>query len=229
MVSSKRDENHLILNFHDAILYESDLELLESPIAWLNDSIILFGLKSLEQRHTTASIQFMDPAVISFLMHQCTEDEYLLDFMEGNATLLKAERILCPISDGHIPSEQWQRRHGTHWSLLIIEQSGGNNTSYYHWDSVRGSNAHAAQAVADKFAVIIHNNVTPIVIECASPQQDNGYDCGLHVLAAAEFLAPLESLHTNSLLGHNTNLLELRRQLKDEVKERAKEYRQSLQ
>jgi sentrin-specific protease 8 len=228
MASSKGCANRLLLNFQDAVLYEYDLELLESPIAWLNDNIIHFALKCLQQRHAPAPIHFMDPAVISFLMHQCTDDEDLLEFMEGNATLLQARRILCPINDGHIPSEQWQRCSGTHWSLLIIEQSNGGNVHYYHWTSVKGSNARAAQAVADKLAVIFQNNATPTVVECASPQQVNGYDCGLHVLAAAEFLAPLESLHPNSLLGHNTDLLELRRQLEVEVKERAKEYAQTL-
>lgn len=228
MASGKEDKNRLLLNFHDATLYESDLELLGSPIAWLNDNIIHYALTSLQQRYAPAAIHFLDPAVISFLMHQCTDDEDLLEFTEGNANLLQAKRILCPINDGHIPSEQWQRQSGTHWSLLIIEQSNGDNAHYYHWDSVRGSNARAAQAVADKFAVIFQNNATPTVVECASQQQVNGYDCGLHVLAAAEFLAPLETLHTNSLLGHNTNLLELRRQLEDDIKERSKEYAQTV-
>jgi hypothetical protein len=166
----------------------------------------------------------MDPAVISFLMHQCTDDDDLLEFMEGNSALHQAQRILCPVSDSHIPSEQWQRRSGTHWSLLIIEQGSGDGTYFYHWDSVRGSNYRAAQAVADKFALIFQHSATPAVVECASPQQNNGYDCGLHVLAAAKFLTLLESLDTNSLLGHNTDFLELRRQLADEVKERSKEY-----
>lgn len=219
--------NRLLVNFHDAVLYESDLELLESRTAWLNDACIHYGMQSLQhrQRHATTHCLFMDPAVISFLMHQCTDDEELLEFMEGNSTLQQAKRILCPISDGHVPSEQWQRRSGTHWSLLIIEeQCNGDSTHFYHWDSVRGSNDRAAQAVAGKFAAILQHNATPTVVTCASPQQNNGYDCGLHVLAAAEFLTPLESLDSKSLLGLNTNLLELRRQLADDVKERSKEY-----
>jgi Ulp1 family protease len=225
MASSSGDKNRPLLNFHDAVLYDSDLELLESPTAWLNDACIHYGMESLQhrQRHATTHC-FMDPAVISFLMHQCTNDEDLLEFREGNSTLRQAKQILCPTNDGHIPSEQWQRRNGTHWSLLIIEQRNGDSTHFYHWDSVRGSNARAAQAVADKFAVIFQHNASPTVVECASPQQDNGYDCGLHVLAAAEVLAPLESFDTKSLKGHNTNLLELRRQLADEVKVRSKEY-----
>jgi hypothetical protein len=45
--------HHLLLNYHDAVIYPSDLEILDSPTAWLNDAIIHFQLTRLQHRQTT--------------------------------------------------------------------------------------------------------------------------------------------------------------------------------
>ena len=39
--------NHL-LNYHDAIIYPSDLALLDSPSDWLNDAVINFQMTRLQ-------------------------------------------------------------------------------------------------------------------------------------------------------------------------------------
>ena len=41
--------NNLLLNYHDAVIYKSDIALLDSPTAWLNDACINFQLKRLEK------------------------------------------------------------------------------------------------------------------------------------------------------------------------------------
>lgn len=68
-------EDKLLLNYHDAVLYESDLSLLECPTAWLNDAIIHFHLTRLQhnmQPDSSSSSSlgeqidlFLDPCVQS--------------------------------------------------------------------------------------------------------------------------------------------------------------------
>ena len=64
---------------------------------------------------------------------------------------------------------------------------------YIHVDSVTGTNARAAQAVADVLSRVLGHNPGILVTELRTPQQCNGYDCGLRALAAAEILAGSES------------------------------------
>ncbi len=39
----------LLLNYHDAVIYASDLALLDSPTDWLNDACINFQMKRLQR------------------------------------------------------------------------------------------------------------------------------------------------------------------------------------
>ena len=41
-------DDKLLLNYHDAVVYESDLSILDSPTAWLNDSCIHFQMNRLQ-------------------------------------------------------------------------------------------------------------------------------------------------------------------------------------
>ena len=72
------------------------------------------------------------------------------------------------------------------------------DVDFRHFDSSRGCNALAAKAVAKK----LHNvlcasmsemdgvaNVVAEVLECQTPQQRNGYDCGVLALGFAEALS----------------------------------------
>lgn len=93
--------NSLLLNYHDACIYESDVSLLESKSEWLNDACIHFQIKRIEQQRmvaTTSStsyipskkeslmkrisnigMKFLDPLISSFFMHQLSiydEDDY---------------------------------------------------------------------------------------------------------------------------------------------------------
>lgn len=174
--------NKLVLNYRDAILYGSDFELLRNEKDWLNDACMHFYLTVLQEGHH--DIKFMDPSVITFLKHQCDEEdlkEFAASFNRGCCM------YMIPINDGHANSTAWQRPGGgSHWSLLCVR-----GEEYLHFDSVVGNNASAARAVANIFSQILkHDNAA--VREVKTPQQQNGYDCGLHALAAAELLAAEE-------------------------------------
>jgi hypothetical protein len=219
--------DQLVLNFHDAILYGSDVSLVESPSAWLNDACIHFYMTVLQQQHP--AVMFVDPSVVTFLMHQCDEE----DLEEFSARFDKGREKYCvPINNGHASSAAWKRPcGGSHWSLLLVI-----GDLYWHFDSVKGGNSPAARAVAKVFSNILGHDESGKVIEVTTPQQHNSYDCGLHALAAAEVLARselgaserAEEALINAKLGRPGFGPEMRRKIRDKVEEIAKQYRTTL-
>lgn len=58
-----------LFNYHDADIYSSDLAILDSPTAWLNDAVLHFQLTRLEQFHQDytgghSENLFLDPYVL---------------------------------------------------------------------------------------------------------------------------------------------------------------------
>jgi sentrin-specific protease 8 len=202
-------DNELVINYNDAVIYGKDLGLYENRTAWLNDACIHYRLTRLQQKYdpTSKSELFFDPAVVSFLMHQVEDEDEMRDFSRGYNHFESTKRIFVPVND-NMGSSHWQTPGlGSHWSLLVLNVSSEPPISL-HFDSVTGSNQKTAQAVATKLYQALdtarqsarrdlENNV---VQECITPQQKNGFDCGVHVLANAEALS-VEAI--NGLAGQN--------------------------
>jgi hypothetical protein len=91
---------------------------------------------------------------------------------------------------------------------------------FLHFDSIRNSrNIRAANDIAKKILLHVYsddynkrkrdsdsdssNNDKPKVIQVETPQQRNGYDCGVHVLGAAKILS--SSTTTTSLTIYSSN------------------------
>jgi sentrin-specific protease 8 len=236
-MTTNTPQNELFLNYNDAVLYESDMVLLDSPTAWLNDACIHFYQTVLaeqqeeEQHRKSSRITFMDPSVVTFLMHQCDEED-LQDF--SGSLDKECEMYVISVNDGHASSTAWRRPGGgSHWSLLVILQ---DSAVYLHFDSVKGGNAVAAQAVATVFSNVLgHKKNNILVTEVNTPQQQNGFDCGLHALGAAEVLVlgasnirsakDAELALTNSDLGRPGFALTLRTKIRTKATEFAKDYR----
>jgi len=125
--------------------------------------------------------------------------------------------ILVPVNDYHAHSaSSWQSKipgGGNHWSLLAVIISP-NDAYGMHFDSMAGCNCKAAELVAKKVLQICSARITDNfeadaikissyqikVIECKCPQQQNGYDCGIHTLAAAQAFSDVNlkiNRHTN--------------------------------
>jgi sentrin-specific protease 8 len=190
--------DELIVNFHDAVIYGSDLTLVQSRKEWLNDACINFFFAVLRQADSTDNIVFMDPSVVSFFMHQCTDDEDLADFKDG-FQYPPTGKIVVPINDNMTLASHWQRPGGgNHWSLLVIVTSSTVEVvQCWHFDSVRGSNnAAAARDVTRKMnEFIFKGKGSSQLVEASTPRQVNGYDCGLHMLAAAEMFESMASIN----------------------------------
>ena len=78
----------------------------------------------------------------------------------------------------------------------MVLLKGNEQLLYFHFDSIQGNNLQAAGVVATKLERVLsaqdskNNSTTNVQVqECKTPQQANGYDCGIHVLAAAEALS----------------------------------------
>ena len=182
----------------------------------------LTDLQTQQQQSSCSSnnkttIIFLDPAVVAFLMHQCHDDDEYQDFIQGACQGLTHDRVqalVVPINDTFLTNHQhWAVPGlGSHWSLLVLIKSSSLSSSNivngYHFDSIGSSNHNlaVAQAVADKIlrAAAANNNASSsswqqqkharvVVQACATPQQGNGYDCGVHVIAAAQAIAATTS------------------------------------
>ena len=204
-------DDELVINYHDACIYGRDLKLLKSRTAWLNDACLHYYFSCLQQQLETKNYWLLwDPAVVSFLMHQCQDDDDdLLDLSRGYDNFRGVQRILVPINDNYVASNWQVPGKGTHWSLMLVQVKcvdydceSNRSLCFFHFDSVPGSNQRAAQQVARKLTqlwslvqqqqTIRDNNNNVVVQECRVPTQANGYDCGIHVLATAEALLLVE-------------------------------------
>jgi sentrin-specific protease 8 len=198
-------DSEIVINYNDALIFGRDLALFESKTAWLNDACIFYQLARLQQQYdpSAQALLFLDPAVVSFLMHQVQDEDEMRDFASGYHHFRRTKRILVPIND-NMGSSHWQTPGlGSHWSLLVVILPLAKVSSrFFHFDSVVGSNRGAAQAVACKLYQAIQLakqwsnfneqggtlETTVLMDECTAPQQKNGFDCGMHVLANAEVL-----------------------------------------
>jgi len=181
--TSFRDDE-LVVNYRDAVVYGRDLRLFEGDGAgggWLNDACIHYHLARLEQRHRErrrrregereeeGEVWLMDPAALSFLVHQCDldDEDELRDFVyNGYGGFRGVARFFLPVNDTMASDEDassplsWAvPGNGTHWSLLVAAVAAAETTAefsssrapsleFHHLDSLPGSNTRAAAAVA---------------------------------------------------------------------------------
>jgi Ulp1 family protease len=203
MLSDFKDDQ-LIINYHDVCIYGRDFRLLKTHGAWLNDTILHYQLVRLQENYSPdKTILLMDPVVLSFFMHQCEDLDDFTEFWNGcNNGFTETHRLVLPIVDTMSESKNWYARTGTHWSLLILDIHASTLRGY-HFDSVAQSgNYSCAQQVANKMQLLFHSispqptskTKCPVVAidvaiqECKVPKQENGFDCGIHVLIAAEMI-----------------------------------------
>ncbi|XP_064458014.1 sentrin-specific protease 8-like [Ornithodoros turicata] len=162
-----------ILSYHDVLLRESDVELLDGPY-WLNDAIITFWMQFMEhelyQQHSP-SVAFVTPDVVHFVKSSSGSDlaEELksLELQKKDVVLLPVNDCACLDSPG-----------GCHWSLLVYSRKDGK---FAHYDSSKGTNLEHAQRVAKALLPVLNAEVIDLV-EVQCPQQKNSYDCGVHVI-----------------------------------------------
>jgi sentrin-specific protease 8 len=173
------------LNFHDAVVYETDVKLLVNP-DWLNDACINFIFRWFEHETFKGStdLLFLDPCVVSCLMIQCDDEEEVLELAEG-LDLSSRRYTFIPVNNSLSFDTM-----GRHWSLLVCDHGASGADTFKHYDSAGGMNEAAATATAEKFWTMLQQQgACPAVEAGETPQQQNGYDCGMHTVMTAEIIA----------------------------------------
>lgn len=113
----------------------------------------------------------------------CPVVESLKEFLEP-LHFPDKKLVIFPVNDNDDVSKA---EGGSHWSLLAFEK---NSNVFIHHDSFKGVNKQHAKRLFD--AVVGYMGVSnsapgATYLECNdSPQQVNGYDCGLYVTAIAK-------------------------------------------
>lgn len=169
-----------LISWHDCDIDAPEMAILGSPTAWLNDRVLQFALEWMRCGSDQASrVAVLEPAQVSFLVHQCDEEDYA-DFRAGAGVDGKEMVLLLVCNDADLTVGG-----GSHWSLLVYRTAG---PSFEHYDSAGTSNAAAAGVRAAKLWRVLGRPAAscPPVQARTTPQQTNGHDCGLHALGSAE-------------------------------------------
>lgn len=133
----------IVLNFHDVVLRQSDLELLRGT-SWITDTIISFYFEYLEYivYEKNKSLSFVSPEVTQCIkMLSKNEVGMFLDPLE----IKKKKYIFFPVNDHQLS----ECTGGFHWSLLVLSQP---EKTFYHFDSLHGSNYESAKELKSKLA-----------------------------------------------------------------------------
>ncbi|XP_017769513.1 PREDICTED: sentrin-specific protease 8-like [Nicrophorus vespilloides] len=178
--------NPVVLNFHESLLRVSDVELLTGP-SWLNDTVISFYFEYLEVR------KFKNNPTLLFVPPQVTQCVKITPVQEISVFLNPLDSgtkdfIFFALND----NEQTEVSGGTHWSLLVFSYP---EKKIYHFDSSHGSNQYQAMELGSKILLYFGINHCDRIYEPKCLQQNNGYDCGIHVLAQCEHLANFALKH----------------------------------
>ena len=208
----------------DVQIYAKDAATLR-PGCWLGDAAIAYVFENLSRRVAAANaseekVLLLEPS-ITFTAAMVGEAGPLREMLSvphggGSVSLAQqlavADLVLFPLNNNDDASAS---EGGGHWSLLAFRRrSEGRGACFEHYDSCGGANAPIAKVVTKAFAPLLLGQTSAKVqlvsMGESTPQQANGFDCGVYVLAMAEILclppsgetapAPSESV-TSALRG----------------------------
>ncbi|XP_060521621.1 sentrin-specific protease 8 [Cylas formicarius] len=175
------NSNVTILSYNESLLRKSDVDLLKGPF-WLNDTIISFYFEYLETElfKDDRKLLFISPEVTQCI--KISPQPEISIFLDPLIEKKQANFIFFALND----NEQTEYSGGSHWSLLVYSRPDRN---VFHYDSSRGSNENQALDLAEKVLKYFGLSIQAKFEEVPCLQQNNGYDCGIHVLSNTEQLA----------------------------------------
>ncbi|XP_042505201.1 NEDD8-specific protease 1 [Macadamia integrifolia] len=175
-------DNEKILNYNDVILRRLDLDILRGPY-FLNDRIIEFYFSYLTSCYPSKDILLVPPS-ISFWLTNCPDPESLKDFTEP--LKLPDKKLIIFVVNNN--DDVTMAEGGTHWTLLAYERS---MNAFVHHDSMAGSNSLHAKRLRKSLLGVLGSSCSDschYLEYTDTPQQRNGYDCGLYVLSIAKVI-----------------------------------------
>ncbi|KAE9463488.1 hypothetical protein C3L33_04618, partial [Rhododendron williamsianum] len=176
MGKSVADEK--ILSYNDVVLRRSDLDILNGP-DFLNDRIIEFYFSYLSSCYPSEYILLAPPS-IAFWISNCPDVDYLKDFLQP-LNLSRKSLVILPVNNNN---DVTVAEGGSHWSLLAFERTAN---VFVHHDSYGGINSRHAKRLYKAIVGYMETSDTCRYLAWdRTPQQVNGYDCGLYVTAIAK-------------------------------------------
>lgn len=173
--------NPVVVSFHNSLLRSSDISLLDGPF-WLNDNIIGAFFEYCEHvmcKEYVQQVTFISPEVTQ-LIKCCSQSD--ISAIVDSLNLQTKEYIFMPINDCSVAQTS---PGGSHWSLLMFCRS---LKAFHHYDSCNGLNVQHAKLIFNKLKSCIGLSEASTFETKPSPQQANGYDCGLYVISNVETL-----------------------------------------
>lgn len=181
-------EGEIILSYFDTCLRKSDVDLLLGN-KWINDNIIAFWFEYLENDLYSSNreeIILFSPQVTQFIKSASLKQNHSdVSSMLSSMNLKEKSLIIIPVNDCDINSETIG---GTHWSLLVYIS---NKQTFEHYDSHTGSinRYHAENIVSVLTPVLLPGHESDLELDFAEmecTQQENSYDCGIHLICNTE-------------------------------------------
>ncbi|WCJ41120.1 NEDD8-specific protease 1 [Euphorbia peplus] len=175
--------DRMILSYNDTVLRKSDLDILSGPF-FLNDRIIDFYFTYLSSTYPSDDILLVSPS-IAFWLSNCPDIDSLNDFVQP-LKLPEKRLVIFPVNDNNDVN---LAEGGSHWSLLAYQRDA--NVFTHHDSNSSMNKRHALQLykVVAKFIGSSGAGTHCQYVELTdSPQQVNGYDCGVYIVAIARVI-----------------------------------------
>ncbi|XP_071540551.1 sentrin-specific protease 8-like [Panulirus ornatus] len=169
--------DRVILSYHDCLIHESDLRLLEGR-NWLNDSLISFWFEHLQHDvfRGRSRLLFISPEVTQLIkMGDANELPIFLNPLNARYK----DNIFLPVND----NSSVIASGGSHWSLLVYSR---DDNKWYHYDSQRGANFRDARCLVQRINSYLDRDIPATLVDANCTQQDNSYDCGAFVMTYAQ-------------------------------------------
>ncbi|XP_024527599.1 NEDD8-specific protease 1-like [Selaginella moellendorffii] len=170
-----------VLSYGDVLLRRCDVELLRPP-NFINDHIIDFFFSYLSSSGSS-DVLLVSPST-SFWITNCADARDLAPALAA-LNLRDRQMLLLPINnsaDVEYRSSHGNLERGSHWSLLIFHRP---SNSCLHFDSLDGANDRYARSLHARVSELVGSGSKPRFVSAATPQQENGHDCGAYVMAIA--------------------------------------------
>ncbi|KAI8058740.1 hypothetical protein BDF21DRAFT_497487 [Thamnidium elegans] len=207
----------LVLHYHDVVIRQSDLHTL-LPGEWLNDTILEFHMEFLERTFVPkdANFLFLRPGIV-----------HLITYAEGDVMELasalpkdmdKYAVIFMPINDG----DPQKANSGTHWSLMVYIREAN---SFYYYDTLKFNNLREGEQSCKRIQPLLKLNEAAQFIPSSTPQQGNGSDCGVSVIAILDYIlhqllccrGKEKEIQYNKVMILNTKYISTPQQVRDNI------------
>ncbi|KAG2565844.1 hypothetical protein PVAP13_7NG145900 [Panicum virgatum] len=170
-----------ISNASGARLTLAGLRSLEGK-QWLFEEVIHFVYSEMSSKFQSIEDLLFVPPNVAHALTNLQEDSNPLHILDpGNHNLL-----LFPVNNSE---NNDLVDSGNHWSLVVLRIDKAHNTcSFVHHDSILNMNQGAAKRLVGNLKLFFPT-FDSTYLEAETPQQANGYDCGLYVIILAHKIA----------------------------------------